>query len=228
MFAVPVLQVKPQCECVPKVLPYRSGSDLRGKHLLFPDSILHVLHDYSLWPLMTFIYLDFSFLPKRGKGYRWYHGPKMEALISTTHFHTGWMAWWRSSRKYLYVWCKFCRFCSWSFKQSALSDKSLEHSNVVIIYRCPNIMLYFQEYINEPLLHWKMAVRWIPIKGSNVIFWRTVTLMGSLATSSPLELATSSLNQLWKPYCTIGKLKHRKNCECCPGHYMIVDHYSSI
>ena len=22
--------------------------------------------------------------------------------------------------------------------------------------------------------------------------------------------------------------KHRKNCECCPGHYLIVDHYSSI
>ena len=23
-------------------------------------------------------------------------------------------------------------------------------------------------------------------------------------------------------------LKHRKNCECCPGHHLIVDHYSSI
>ena len=22
--------------------------------------------------------------------------------------------------------------------------------------------------------------------------------------------------------------KHRKNCECCPGHYLTVDHYSSI
>ena len=22
-------------------------------------------------------------------------------------------------------------------------------------------------------------------------------------------------------------LKHRKNCECCPGHYLIVNHYSS-
>ena len=22
--------------------------------------------------------------------------------------------------------------------------------------------------------------------------------------------------------------KHRKNCECCPGHYLIVIHYSSI
>ena len=22
--------------------------------------------------------------------------------------------------------------------------------------------------------------------------------------------------------------KHRKNCECCPGHYLIVNHYSSI
>ena len=22
--------------------------------------------------------------------------------------------------------------------------------------------------------------------------------------------------------------KHRKNCECCPGHYLIVDHYSSF
>ena len=23
-------------------------------------------------------------------------------------------------------------------------------------------------------------------------------------------------------------LKHRKNCECCPGHYLIVNHYSSM
>ena len=22
--------------------------------------------------------------------------------------------------------------------------------------------------------------------------------------------------------------KHRKNCECCPGHYLIINHYSSI
>ena len=22
--------------------------------------------------------------------------------------------------------------------------------------------------------------------------------------------------------------KHRKNCECCPGHHLIVDHYSSV
>ena len=26
----------------------------------------------------------------------------------------------------------------------------------------------------------------------------------------------------------IEKIKHRKNCECCPGHHQIVDHYSSI
>ena len=23
-------------------------------------------------------------------------------------------------------------------------------------------------------------------------------------------------------------IKHRKNCECCPGHYLIVNHYSSM
>ena len=23
-------------------------------------------------------------------------------------------------------------------------------------------------------------------------------------------------------------LKQRKNCECCPGHYLIVNHYSSL
>ena len=23
-------------------------------------------------------------------------------------------------------------------------------------------------------------------------------------------------------------IKHRKNCECCPGHYLIVSHYSSM
>ena len=26
----------------------------------------------------------------------------------------------------------------------------------------------------------------------------------------------------------IWHFKHRKNCECCPGHHLIVDHYSSI
>ena len=24
------------------------------------------------------------------------------------------------------------------------------------------------------------------------------------------------------------QIKHRKNCECCPGHYLIVNHYSSM
>ena len=28
--------------------------------------------------------------------------------------------------------------------------------------------------------------------------------------------------------CTAALTKHRKNCECCPGHHLIVDHYSSI
>ena len=27
---------------------------------------------------------------------------------------------------------------------------------------------------------------------------------------------------------TAFKFKHRKNCECCPGHYLIVNHYSSM
>ena len=36
---------------------------------------------------------------------------------------------------------------------------------------------------------------------------------------------------IWPMPCinaTISNIKHRKNCECCPGHYLIVDHYSSI
>ena len=27
---------------------------------------------------------------------------------------------------------------------------------------------------------------------------------------------------------TFVHIKHRKNCECCPGHYLIVNHYSSM
>ena len=27
---------------------------------------------------------------------------------------------------------------------------------------------------------------------------------------------------------TITYSKHRKNCECCPGHYLIVNHYSAM
>ena len=30
------------------------------------------------------------------------------------------------------------------------------------------------------------------------------------------------------PQVGISKSKHRKNCECCPGYHLIVDHYSSI
>ena len=30
------------------------------------------------------------------------------------------------------------------------------------------------------------------------------------------------------PLVEVKRLKHSKNCECCPGHYMIVNHYSSI
>ena len=38
----------------------------------------------------------------------------------------------------------------------------------------------------------------------------------------------------WVSRCTLNMnnqgfhKKHRKNCECCPGHYLIVNHYSSI
>ena len=30
-----------------------------------------------------------------------------------------------------------------------------------------------------------------------------------------------------KIFCIVSA-KHRKNCECCPGHHLIVDHYFSI
>ena len=38
-----------------------------------------------------------------------------------------------------------------------------------------------------------------------------------------LEVLTTAQYITWR-----WRLKHRKNCECCPGHYLIVDHYSSI
>ena len=30
----------------------------------------------------------------------------------------------------------------------------------------------------------------------------------------------------WKT--DVVKAKHRKNCECCPGHHLIINHYSSM
>ena len=40
------------------------------------------------------------------------------------------------------------------------------------------------------------------------------------ASSNSNTSSISVKDTFWK--------KHRKNCECCPGHYLIVNHYSSI
>ena len=41
----------------------------------------------------------------------------------------------------------------------------------------------------------------------------------------PHRLSLKSNIELPKTFIII---KHRKNCECCPGHYLIVNHYSSM
>ena len=39
-------------------------------------------------------------------------------------------------------------------------------------------------------------------------------------------LFVSASNAVLSTFCLLHK--HRKNCECCPGHYLIVNHYSSM
>ena len=53
----------------------------------------------------------------------------------------------------------------------------------------------------QPLLHWKSRSKDTSLKA---IIWKEKKKKVSLDA------------------------KHRKNCECCPGHHLIVDHYSSI
>ena len=47
-----------------------------------------------------------------------------------------------------------------------------------------------------------------------------------------LSHARTELEEMTQVYIQINTSiyipKHRKNCECCPGHYLIVSHYSSI
>ena len=45
--------------------------------------------------------------------------------------------------------------------------------------------------------------------------------IGAFITQWISEFSSSS--QLW-----VWENKHRKNCECCPGHYLIVNQYSSM
>ena len=40
--------------------------------------------------------------------------------------------------------------------------------------------------------------------------------------------ATKVHPSYFKTFCSTDDKKHRKNCECCPGHYLIVSHYSSM
>ena len=46
------------------------------------------------------------------------------------------------------------------------------------------------------------------------------------SNSHPDPLLTQHHHPLFQ--ITLGLQKRRKNCECCPGHYLIVNHYSSI
>ena len=39
-------------------------------------------------------------------------------------------------------------------------------------------------------------------------------------------LFVSASNAVLSTFCLLHK--HRKNCECCPGHYLIVNHYSAM
>ena len=90
---------------------------------------------------MTFIYLDFSFFAEarqRARMVSWSKNGSFNFNNSFSHWVDG-----DGQVGNIYVWCKFCRFCSWLFKPSVLSNKSLEQTNVVIIYWCPNIMLCY-------------------------------------------------------------------------------------
>ena len=52
-------------------------------------------------------------------------------------------------------------------------------------------------------------------------------MAGPIADTSQARNRTIFLCQIVSFGCHL-VIKHRKNCECCPGHYLIVDHNSSI
>ena len=52
--------------------------------------------------------------------------------------------------------------------------------------------------------------------------------MWDLILKSIFSIPSNSSKGIWCQEMIIASKKHRKNCECCPGHYLIVNHYSSM
>ena len=69
---------------------------------------------------------------------------------------------------------------------------------------------------------WKSSVQF---SLSVIVNDRRVMYKGTFASQLFLRLA---LGYTWSDKGWSILEKHRKNCECCPGHHLIVDHYSSI
>ena len=89
---------------------------------------------------------------------------------------------------------------------------------------------------------------YIPTTLPTLLFCRIAELTIALEGNTPSSFALweemvqerTQLEDIFNDVKMIGKIffpivvcgevpnKHRKNCECCPGHYLIVDHYSSI
>ena len=92
----------------------------------------------------------------------------------------------------------------------------------------------FLEFTVGEIDSWREKGRFLFLKTE--VCLRELSLHLAQSSKFPSIFNSSSLNldymQKEKNRNTIPRgiiiMKHRKNCECCPGHYLIVNHYSSI
>ena len=91
----------------------------------------------------------------------------------------------------------------------------------------PMIFRYFNQY---PFIYWvKNRISHIFPSPGGLPFltvFLTIKLARLLSPRKSLHIFETNILVEWFNH--IHYKKHRKNCEWCPGHYLIVDHYSSI
>ena len=89
------------------------------------------------------------------------------------------------------------------------------------------IFRYFNQYL---IIYWvKNRISHIFPSPGGVPFLTVILTIKPARLLSPRKSLHIFETNIWvKWFNHIHYKKHRKNCECCPGHYLIVDHYSSI
>ena len=99
--------------------------------------------------------------------------------------------------------------------------KGVQHT---ILLQCASRIFLFKLWPKAELISDPVYFVQIFIFGTSKNKTKSQTLWASVFIITIIKLATFS----WTYLKLTSRLKHRNNCGCCPGHYLIVNRYSSI